>query len=326
MRTRVGCLLLLGAMLVTPIVRADEAGLDLAEAKKQFTAGVNLLDDPEGAKYEDAYHAFKRAYALSRNVKILGNIGFCAMHLERDGEAIEAYSTYLRETPDIDERERAQIQRDLATLSSTIARVRITVQHPANAFSLVDVRVQTRGPVVENTYPMDGKELSLRIRPGRHRFKVKTDNAESVVVEALIEPGSETAHVLTFAAPRTSSPVVVKESPSYAGPVILGVTGVLAIGGGVVTGLLANGKQKDIEGSCPNDVCPATYDLDGERDKAKTYGTIADGAFIGGGVLIAGAAVWYLLVPKSKSASPSGMTASAMCTGTGCGFSIGRGF
>ena len=151
MRTRVGCLLLLGAMLVTPIVRADEAGLDLAEAKKQFTAGVNLLDDPEGAKYEDAYHAFKRAYALSRNVKILGNIGFCAMHLERDGEAIEAYSTYLRETPDIDERERAQIQRDLATLSSTIARVRITVQHPANAFSLVDVRVQTRGPVVDRS-------------------------------------------------------------------------------------------------------------------------------------------------------------------------------
>lgn len=326
MRTTVRCLVLLGALLVAPIVRAEEGGLDLAEAKKQFAAGVNLLDDPDGAKYEDAYHAFKKAYALSRNVKVLGNIGFCAMHLERDGEAIEAYSTYLRETPDIDERERAQIQRDLATLSSTIARVKITVQHSANAFSLVDLRVQTRGPVVENTYPMEGKEIALRIRPGRHRFKVKTDNAESVVVEALVEPGTDTAHVLKFAPPRAASPVVVKESPSYAGPVILGVTGVLAVGGGVVTGLLASNKQKDIEGSCPNDICPAIYDLDGERDKAKTYGTIADASFIGGGVLIAGAAVWYLLVPKSKSSSPSGMTASAMCTGTGCGFSIGRGF
>lgn len=326
MRTTVGCVMLLGAMLFAPVVRADDAGVDLAEAKKQFSAGVNLLDDPDGAKYEDAYHAFKKAYALSRNVKVLGNIGFCAMHLERDGEAIEAYSTYLRETPDVDERERAQIQRDLATLSSTIARVKITVKHSANAFSLVDVRVQTRGPVVENTYPMEGRELTLRVRPGRHRFKVKTDNAESLVVEALIEPGTDTAHVITFPAPRAASPVVVKESPSYAGPVILGVTGVLAIGGGVVTGLLARGKQRDIEGSCPNDVCPTTYDLDGERDKAKTYGTVADGAFIGGGVLIAGAAVWYLLVPKSKTTGPNGITASAMCTGTGCGFSIGRGF
>jgi hypothetical protein len=256
---------------------------------------------------------------------VLGNIGFCAMHLERDGEAIEAYSTYLRETPDIEERERAQIQRDLATLSSTIARVKITVKHPASSFSLVDMRVQTRGPIVENTYAMEGKEIALRIRPGRHRFKVKTDAAESVVVEALVEPGTDTAHEVTFAPPRPASPVMVKESPSYAGPVILGVTGVLAIGGGVVTGLLASNKQKDIEGSCPNDLCPATYDLDGERDKAKTYGTVADAAFIGGGVLIAGAAVWYLLVPKSKSGS-STMNASAMCTGTGCGFTIGRGF
>ena len=324
-KTGLGCVVIVCALLGASTVRA-EGDADLAEARKQFSAGVNLLDDPDGAKYEDAYHAFKKAYALSRNVKVLGNIGFCAMHLERDGEAIEAYSTYLRETPDIDERERAQIQRDLATLSSTIARVKITVKHPASSFQLVDMRVQTRGPVVENTYPMEGKEISLRIRPGRHRFKVKTDSAESVVVEALVEPGSDTAHVLTFAPPRAPAAVLVKESPSYAGPVILGVTGVLAVGGGVVTGLLASNKQKDIEGSCPNDVCPATYDLDGERDKAKTYGTVADAAFIGGGVLIAGAAVWYLLVPKSKAAGAGTMNASAMCTGQGCGFTIGRGF
>lgn len=319
----------MGTSFMHALARADEGGTDQIEARKQFAAGVNLLDDPDGAKYEDAYHAFKKAYALSRNVKVLGNIGFCAMHLERDGEAIEAYATYLREAPDVDERERAQIQRDLGTLSSTIARVKITVKHPASAFSLVDLRVQTRGPVVENTYAMDGKEITLRIRPGRHRFKVRAaspDNVESVVVEALVEPGSDTAHEITFAPPRAASSFVVKESPSYAGPVILGITGVLAVGGGVVTGLLASGKQKDIEGSCPNDVCSATYDLDGQRDRAKTFGTIADASFIGGGVLIAGAALWYVLIPKAKVPAAGGMTAAAMCTGAGCGFSIGRGF
>ena len=31
----------------------------MAEARKQFQAGVNLLDDPDGAKYEEAYDAFK---------------------------------------------------------------------------------------------------------------------------------------------------------------------------------------------------------------------------------------------------------------------------
>jgi hypothetical protein len=326
MRTRKGIVSVIALCVTfgTSVVHADEGATDLVEARKQFVAGVNLLDDPDGAKYEEAYHAFKKAFALSRNPKVLGNIGFCAMHLERDGEAIEAYSTYLRETPDIDERERTQIQRDLATLTSTVARVKITVKHSASSFVLVDTRVQTRGSAVENTYPIEGKEITLRLRPGRHTFKAKVDNLESVVVEALVEPASDTAHEIRFAPPRPAGSVIVKESPSYAGPVFLGVTGVLALSGGVVTGLLASDKQRDIERSCPNDVCPATYELDGERDKAKTFGTIADAAFIGGGALIAGSALWYLLVPKNKSGG--GMTASAMCTGTGCGLSIGRGF
>lgn len=322
----IGSVIVLCAALGASVVQADEGATDVVEAKKQFVAGVNLLDDPDGAKYEEAYHAFKKAFALSRNPKVLGNIGFCAMHLERDGEAIEAYSTYLRETPDIDERERLQIQRDLSTLTSTVARVKITVRHPASSFLLVDTRVQTRGAAVENTYPMDGKEITIRLRPGRHTFKAKTDNVESVLLEVLVEPASDTAHEIRFAPPRAAGPVTAKESPSYAGPVLLGVSGVLALGGGVVTGLYANGKQKDIERSCPNDVCPAAYDLDGERDKAKTFGTIADAAFIGGGILIAGSALWYVLVPKSKSAGNDGLRASAMCTGTGCGLSIGRGF
>ncbi|HKQ69924.1 MAG TPA: hypothetical protein VJT73_11325, partial [Polyangiaceae bacterium] len=66
----------------------------MAEARKQFQAGVNLLDDPEGAKYEQAYHAFRKAYDLSHSATVLGNIAFCALHLERDGEAIDAYTQY----------------------------------------------------------------------------------------------------------------------------------------------------------------------------------------------------------------------------------------
>lgn len=325
-RKRIVSGIVLCAALGASVVQADEGADGVVEAKKQFVAGVNLLDDPDGAKYEEAYHAFKKAFALSRNPKVLGNIGFCAMHLERDGEAIEAYSTYLRENSDIDERERLQIQRDLATLTSTVARVKITVKHGASSFLLVDTRVQTRGPAVENTYPIDGKEITLRLRPGRHTFRAKTDSLESVVLEVLVEPASDTAHEIRFAPPRAAGAVAVKESPSYAGPVLLGVTGVLALGGGVVTGLLANDKQRSIERTCPNDLCPTTYDLDGERDKAKTFGTVADAAFIGGGVFIAGSALWYLLIPKNKSAGSDGLRASAMCTGTGCGLSIGRGF
>jgi hypothetical protein len=326
--------LVLGMLLAPAVAQAQEAAPDaaMAEARKQFSAGVNLLDDPDGAKYEEAYHAFRKAYELSKSPKVLGNIGFCALHLERDGEAIDAYTAYLRDAPEIDDRERAQITKDLQTLTSTAARFRLKVKHPAASFVLIDTRSQTRGAPIENSYPIEGNELSIRIRPGRHTFKVKTADAESVPLEATIEPASDSFHEFVFpppkAAPVATTRVEVRESVSVAGPVILGVTGLVALGAGITTGVLARGKTSDIESSCPNDLCPATFDLDGERDKAKALGTIADVSFIAGGALVGGALLWYVLLPKSKTSSSTkaAWAPGGMCTQQGCAVQLQRSF
>ena len=96
------CRLLLGAVLLWPINGwADDVPIS-DTAKRQFEVGVAFLDDPEGARYEDAYRAFKAAHADSPSPKILGNVGLCAMKLERDAEAIDAYGRYLKEVQDID--------------------------------------------------------------------------------------------------------------------------------------------------------------------------------------------------------------------------------
>lgn len=316
------------------IARADESReTEMAEARRQFQAGVNLLDDPDGAKYEEAYSAFKKAYALSQSPKVLGNIGFCAMHLERDGEAIDAYTKYLTDTLDVSERERAQIQKDVATLSSTAVRLRVVVKRAANAggasgagasFVLVDTRTQTRGASVENTYAFEGNETSIRVRPGRHTLKVRLNGEESVPVEATLEPAAQVTRELDFA-PKPSepaTPTVVRQSPSLAGPIALGVTGVLALGVGTVTGLMARSKTDDIQSRCPNDVCPVDYDLASARGSAKTLGTMADATLIGGGALVGGALLWYVLLPSARKST----TASAMCTGAGCGLTIQGGF
>lgn len=301
----------------------DEA---LLEAKKQFRAGVNLLDDPDGAKYEEAYHAFKRAHALSHSPKVLGNIGFCAMHLERDGEAIEAYTAYLRDATDIDERERQQIQRDLATMGSTVAKVKIIVKKPGTAFTLVDTRLQTRGSAVENSYDITGGEIALRIRPGRHIFKVKEAGAESLPIESNVEPASDTVYEVQFPKPKPITPIVVqREAPSRAGPIVLGAVGVAAIGTGIASGIMARNTQSTIESSCPNSECRADYDLGSMRTRAKTFGTVADVSFIAGGAALGGAALWFILGSRSAARSNSTM-ASAMCTGAGCGFSVQGGF
>jgi hypothetical protein len=301
----------------------------MAEARKQFQAGVNLLDDPDGAKYEEAYSAFKKAFELSQSPKVLGNIGFCAMHLERDGEAIDAYTKYLGEAPDVPERERAQISRDLATLTSTVARVHVVVKHASARFTLVDTRGQTRGPSVENTYSFEGNELTIRVRPGRHTLKVKADGSdeESIAVDAALEPASLVTRELQFAPPKaaTQSPMLVQRSPSVAGPVFLGITGVLAIGAGTTFGLLARGKANAIASRCPSDVCPPDYDLASARSSAKTFGTIADVGLAGGGALLLGGLLWYALLPSARTTSMAS-TASAMCTREGCALQLQRGF
>src|SRR3954467_10251265 len=84
------------------------------DARAHFTAGVSFLQDPDGARYEEAYREFKTAYAASPSWKILGNLGIAACKLERDGEAIDAFTKSLAEGgSQIDGEERAQFERDL---------------------------------------------------------------------------------------------------------------------------------------------------------------------------------------------------------------------
>src|SRR5215475_8192222 len=126
MRVRVSNRARLGG-LVSVVVVGGIAGHAAAadapitpEARTHFAAGVNLLRDPDGARYEEAYREFKAAYAASPSAKILGNLGLCAMKLERDGEAIEAYSSYLAHAADVDldPVEAKQVGTDLQTLKS----------------------------------------------------------------------------------------------------------------------------------------------------------------------------------------------------------------
>src|SRR6476659_9259610 len=97
LRTTLGAI---AAMLVASQALADEPAPSMSpptatakatpsgisdEARSHFFAGVALLQDPEGEKVEEAYREFKKAYEISGSPKILGNMGFCAMRLERDG-------------------------------------------------------------------------------------------------------------------------------------------------------------------------------------------------------------------------------------------------
>ncbi|MEY4544405.1 MAG: hypothetical protein RL685_600, partial [Pseudomonadota bacterium] len=176
------------------------------KARELFRTGVTLLQDPDGARYEEAYQQFKAAYAESPSWKILGNLGVSAMKLERDGEAIQAFQGYLEQGgKELSKAERAQFQSDLDTLAATTATV--TIQGLPAGTRVTDVRSPNQGSDIKNYYEVPGGEpLILRVRPGAHRFTAQWGDQEPQTHE--LETSSRQAHEVKFEAvqPKPAQP------------------------------------------------------------------------------------------------------------------------
>ncbi len=302
------------------------------EARTHFKAGVALLQDPEGERVEEAYREFKAAYAISKSPKMLGNMGFCAMRLERDGEALEAYTQYLREVPDIDADERAQITRDVQTLGVGVVRVSLKVNVPPAGSStkiiVTDVRTPVRGDKVTNTYPAEvpagatSASLTIGIRSGHHALTARAPGLSDEPFEIDALSGSKESRELTLKAPKVDpapSPVRTlpatdspkAESGSIAPWVVAGIGGAM-MAVGAVTGVMALGKESDIKDACPNDRCPSSFDLAGAQSSAKTMVGVTDVLLIGGGVVAAAGLTWGFL---SLGSTPKAATTPAGPTG-----------
>lgn len=287
------------------------------EAREHFSAGVSFMQDPDGARYEEAFREFRRAYELSPSWKILGNLGIAALRLERDGEAIDAFRKYLTEGgAAVDGAERTQFERDLATLESSVVRVKFTIS-PAGA-QLIDTRMPPTGSPITTRYSASNGTLDIGIRAGHHKFTVRREGYEDAVWEVDLEPRQHVAHTFELKQPTTHSappPVavagpatpMVADEPSRPVPpsvyVGLAATGALAIGGGVVA-VMAKGKHSDFEKLNENlrseDDRSEAEDL---RDSGRTLNLVADALF--GGALVAGGvtAVLYFTRPKASQTS-----------------------
>lgn len=325
----------MGVLGLAPTARADEpaapaSGGDTSpavneQARKHFSAGVALLQDPDGEKVEEAYREFKTAYEMSGSPKVLGNMGLCAMRLERDGEAIDAYSHYLREVKDIDPEERAQIVRDLETLTVGVARLTIEVNKPG--VRLVDVRYPVRGERITNVYgPVNGK-IEIGVRPGHHVITARLPGNEDATWELEAYAGGRDKYAFTMhePPPRVVTPApeagTTSRSSSSVGPWLVMGTGAAMVIAGSVTGIVALGKTNDIADRCPSNTCPKSFDLDGARSDAKTFVRITDVLLIGGGLVTAGGLGWLLFSNGSERSAPA-PTAKRLpsigCSGTGC--------
>jgi hypothetical protein len=267
-----------------PALGADATPIE--EAKRAFSAGVILLKDPDGAKYEDALVQFNKAYRLSGSWKALGNVALCSMKLERDGEAIAAYEKYLAQGgKEVDADERAQIERDLAALKAQVVQVHLEV--PQGASRLVDERANAHGRVL-NEYPLGSGQVQLGIHPGHHVMTMRLATGGELRWDVDLVPSTTVTHKFESAA--APEPTPAPSEPRTLGWVIGGM-GAVGIGVGAVFGLKTFAAKSDSDGYCNGTLCRQPgLEL---RNKANTYATISDVAFAVG-VAGVGAGAYFL--------------------------------
>jgi hypothetical protein len=271
------------------------------EARAHFSAGVNLLRDPSRPRYDEAYAEFKQAYALKPAPSILGNMALCALKLERDQEAIDLYTKFLADSPNLDPSEKEQVERDLSTLKVGLAKVNVT-SNPAGAV-VQDVRIPATGESITNIYgPITGTQ-EIGIRRGHHVMKARWPGGAEQVWELDVNGGE--AHVFDkpleaenpAAAPQTNDAMPRTEAPPerpIPKSVYIAGLATAALGAGtVVTGILAVDARsrfdKVNDGTDPSEA----EDL---RSSGKTLNVVSDVLLVG--TIIGAVATVYLYVTR----------------------------
>ncbi|MGC4091199.1 MAG: hypothetical protein QM756_25645 [Polyangiaceae bacterium] len=322
MRLRSWTLGLLAAVACVGVageVRADDKVP--AEARAYFKNGVELLQS-EPPNYQDAYYQFKLAYEKSKSWKVLGNLGLCALKLERDGESLGYYDEYLRQGgKQIIKEERESIERDVLLLKGNGATLELS--SPTQNVKIQDAR--TGSTVAPQTYALGAGKASLFLRAGAHHLTATTAEGKSLSWDVSLEPGGSASHDFDFDAPpaAAAAPEKAPEAPAplaqrvepapapssgpnvvrTAGFITLGV-GALALGSGIITGIMERGKESDFKAKCENKVCdPSAASL---KDEAATLATTTNILLIGGGVVAAaGLGMVIFGHPPANSEQPS---------------------
>lgn len=281
-------------------------------ARKHFKAGVAYIDDPAGPKYEEAYKEFHLAYAESPSYRILTNIGLCALNLERDGEAIEAYEQFLAHATkdDIPKDKRAIMERDITTLKASLVRLNVTV-NPVTVI-LNDERISSKGTSVINRYEVKNGKIVLGIHPGHHRLTATAEGFEPQTWEFDAEPTSTQTRDFKLSRPSVkglpantataiavATPSETNRKPNLNWVYVGAATTGLFAASATLTGIIAKEKMSDFDRV--NKAGDDPTEARALRDSGKTFALLTD-IGIGAAILSAGATTYFYFSATSRKA------------------------
>lgn len=183
-------------------------------AKRYFQNGVELITAAQ-PNYQDAYYQFQLAYRESgQSWKVLGNLGLCALKLERDQEAATYYEQYLKKGgSEIAAEERNAIEQDLLLLKGNLATLRLS--SPVADLKIVDRRAGSSAPA--QSYTLKGGALELELRAGNHTLTA-TSGDKRLTWDVVLEPKTVTEHVFDFDAKEPEPVAAPPPTPAAAPP------------------------------------------------------------------------------------------------------------
>ncbi|CAN5547366.1 hypothetical protein BH09MYX1_BH09MYX1_60570 [soil metagenome] len=269
------------------------------EAERLFREAIRLRDSGDFAA---ACPKFADSFAVDPAPGTLVNLGDCEVRLGKIISAAAHYKLAAAGFPKGDKR-RDLVAQKAAELEPKFAHLTITL-----APSVTDAAKITRGGA-----PLDRKEVgvSVAVDPGKLPVVVSLSDHEDSIYELTLDEGQTKDLVVDVGAAETkASPIIVEKpvagiSPMRAAGFVVGGVGIVGLGLGVVTGILAMGKASTVKEHCDT----TTYACDPDGVDAARAGEVlaplSTVAFIAGGVLLAGGLVMVLVGGKKKEASVS---------------------
>lgn len=262
---------------------------DLERARLHFNQGIQFYNVGD---YKLSLIEFRRSYELSKNCRILYNIGQVNQQLGNYTNALTVLEQYLREIGgEVSEERKAEVTASIQTLRTRVAHIRI--------ISNVDAP-----EILIDGFPVNPKNLNAKIAldPGDHRVDLRKSGFQSGGTVVALAAGDENEvrinlvrvpSIVRVAAPATSPTTRRDSTGMWIGWTTTAAT---ALGAGV-TGVLAVMQASELA-----DLRNSSWSTQAQRDetgkRARAFSIASDVLTVA--AVAAGATSLYLTLRSEK--------------------------